>query len=120
MNVSLTPELERFVNGKVGSGRYHSASEVIREGLRLLKQQDEVNEHQLEELRREIQIGIDQDDRGQVSGFTKETLKEIKALGQTAGCRREAKRSMKEPDSLNRPRATCSRFGTRSLQTGPS
>jgi antitoxin ParD1/3/4 len=81
MNVSLTPELERFVNAKVGSGRYHSASEVIREGLRLLKQQDEVNEHQLEELRREIQIGIDQEERGQVSAFTKETLKEIKAQG---------------------------------------
>jgi Arc/MetJ-type ribon-helix-helix transcriptional regulator len=36
MNVSLTPELEKFVNGKVESGLYHNASEVIREGLRLL------------------------------------------------------------------------------------
>lgn len=36
MNVSLTPELEKFVQGKVESGLYHSASEVIREGLRLL------------------------------------------------------------------------------------
>jgi len=38
MNVSVTPELERFVQGLVDSGRYHSASEVFRDGLRLLEQ----------------------------------------------------------------------------------
>lgn len=38
MNVSITPELERFVQKLVASGRYHSASEVFREGLRLLEQ----------------------------------------------------------------------------------
>ncbi len=38
MNVSLTPELEQFVQTLVASGRYHSASEVFREGLRLLEQ----------------------------------------------------------------------------------
>ncbi len=42
MNVSLTPELERFIVGKVESGLYNNASEVIREGLRLLKEHDEV------------------------------------------------------------------------------
>jgi antitoxin ParD1/3/4 len=41
MNVSLTPELEKFVDGKVESGLYNNASEVIREGLRLLKEHDE-------------------------------------------------------------------------------
>ena len=35
MNVSLTPELEKLVNAKVESGRYNSASEVVREALRL-------------------------------------------------------------------------------------
>ena len=43
MNVSLTPELEQYVNGKVQSGMYHSASEVIREGLRLLKEREELH-----------------------------------------------------------------------------
>ena len=40
MNVSLTPELEKFVDDKVESGLYNNASEVIREGLRLLKEND--------------------------------------------------------------------------------
>jgi antitoxin ParD1/3/4 len=42
MNVSLTPELEKFVDSKVESGLYNNASEVIREGLRLLKEHDEI------------------------------------------------------------------------------
>jgi putative addiction module CopG family antidote len=41
MNVSLTPELEQYVNQKVESGLYQTASEVIRAGLRLLKKRDE-------------------------------------------------------------------------------
>ena len=41
MNVSLTPELEELVNEKVRSGLYHTASEVVREALRLLKQRDD-------------------------------------------------------------------------------
>jgi antitoxin ParD1/3/4 len=81
MNVSLTPELEQYVNKRVQSGLYHSASEVIREGLRLLKEKDEIHQRKLEDLQREIQIGIDQADRGQVSTFTKETLKDIKDQG---------------------------------------
>ena len=42
MNVSLTVELERFVQRKVESGLYNNASEVVREGLRLLKEHDEI------------------------------------------------------------------------------
>ena len=38
MNVSLTPELEKFVQKEVGSGLYQTASEVIRAGLRRLKE----------------------------------------------------------------------------------
>jgi antitoxin ParD1/3/4 len=59
MNVSLTIELEKWVQSKVESGMYTSASEVIREGLRLLKDQDALKAIRLVELRREIQQGID-------------------------------------------------------------
>jgi antitoxin ParD1/3/4 len=47
MNVSLTPELEKFVASKVESGRYNSASEVVREALRLLEEHDQARATQL-------------------------------------------------------------------------
>ena len=58
MNVSLTPELERIVNKKVKSGMYNSASEVVREALRLLEEQDRLRAMKLEALRHEIQAGL--------------------------------------------------------------
>ena len=66
MNVSLTPELEQLIHKKVESGLYLSASEVVREALRLLEERDRLNAMKLEELRKEIQIGIDQADRGEL------------------------------------------------------
>lgn len=66
MNVSLTPELERIVDVKVKSGLYNSASEVVREGLRLLQQRDEMREVKLAALRGEIQKGIDDLEAGRV------------------------------------------------------
>ena len=65
MNVSLTPELERLVNERVQSGMYSSASEVVREALRLLNEQEELRRGRLEELRKEIRIGLDQLNRGE-------------------------------------------------------
>lgn len=40
MNVNLTPELEELVRQRVSSGRYRSASEVVRHGLRLLEEDE--------------------------------------------------------------------------------
>lgn len=65
MNVSLTPELERRIAEKVESGLYNTASEVVREGLRLLFQADEQRARSLARLRAEIQSGLDQLDRGE-------------------------------------------------------
>ncbi len=59
MNVSLTPELEQYVQQKVSSGLYYSASEVIREGLRLLKEREQLQQIRLQELRQDIQAGLD-------------------------------------------------------------
>ena len=59
MNVSLTPYLEAMIQQKVQSGRYNNASEVVREGLRLLAVRDEADRAKLEGLRRLIQEGID-------------------------------------------------------------
>ena len=62
MNVSLTPELEKFVDSKVESGLYNNASEVVREGLRLLKEQDEIRR----KWRESIEHGWQQSQRSEV------------------------------------------------------
>ncbi len=59
MNVSLTPELENLVNEQVKSGLYNSASEVIRESLRLFKEQLILKDIRRNELRREIMLGVE-------------------------------------------------------------
>jgi antitoxin ParD1/3/4 len=66
MNISLTEELEELVQRKVESGRYTSASEVVRAGLRLLEQEDELRETRLAAVRAEVQAGIDQAERGEL------------------------------------------------------
>ncbi len=58
MNVSLTPQLEELVRSKVESGRYGSASEVMREALRLLEERDRVQILRHEALKAEIQKGL--------------------------------------------------------------
>ena len=58
MNVNLTPQLEALVKQKVASGLYNSASEVVREALRLMEQQDRMRAIGLEELRKDIREGI--------------------------------------------------------------
>ena len=63
MNVSLTPELEKFVDGKVESGLYNNASEVVREGLRLLKEHDELRKKYAAQIER----GWQQAQTGQVA-----------------------------------------------------
>lgn len=65
MNISLTPELEKLITDKLESGLYHSASEVVREGLRLLHQQDERRERQIAAIRAKIDRGLGQLDRGE-------------------------------------------------------
>lgn len=65
MNVSLTPELEKFVNSKVVSGRYNSASEVVREALRLLEEHDLARAAQLAEFNEELGRRLAALDRGE-------------------------------------------------------
>lgn len=59
MNVSLPTALAKFVEGEVASGAYSTASEVVRDGLRLLRREKDAHEEKLAILKREIQLGID-------------------------------------------------------------
>lgn len=58
MNISLNPHFEELIKAKVDSGLYNSVSEVVREALRLLEERDQLRSIRLEELRREIQLGL--------------------------------------------------------------
>lgn len=60
LTVSLTPELDGFVSSKVESGRFISASEVVREGLRLLEEREMRQEAELSRLRGQIAEGLEQ------------------------------------------------------------
>lgn len=75
MNVSLTPQLEELVKKKVDSGLYGSASEVMREALRLLDERDRIHAMRLEELRAEIRKGLDSGEA------TPLNIEDIKAQG---------------------------------------
>ena len=92
MNVSLTPKLEELIHQKVSSGLYNSASEVVREALRLLEEQDRLREMRLEELRKEIALGIEQIDRGQYTVFDEDSLKNLLEEVRTKGREKLAQR----------------------------
>ena len=66
-NISLTPELNAFVASRVASGRYQSASEVVREALRLLEERDATRVRTLADLRREVAIGLAQAKAGRLT-----------------------------------------------------
>ena len=58
MNISLTIELQNMVHDKVASGRYTSASEVVREALRLMEDRDQLLALQKQEIRSKISAGM--------------------------------------------------------------
>ena len=66
MNVNLGTVFDQFVADLLKTGHYQSQSEILREGLRLLKEREELKQLRLAELRREIAIGTEQARRGQV------------------------------------------------------
>lgn len=81
MNVSLTPKLERLIGEKVASGLYKSASEVIREGLRLLVERDELRELRKDRLRLLLDKGLAELDAGHWEPLNEGLRDEIKRTG---------------------------------------
>ena len=74
MNISLTPTLEEYLKEKVASGMYNSTSEVVREALRLLEDQDAMKSAKLNSLRKDIQAGISSLDKGNGKPFDIEQI----------------------------------------------
>jgi antitoxin ParD1/3/4 len=59
MNISLTPHLEKMIRAKIASGSYNSASEVVREALRLLEEEDQLRSLKIQRLREDIRDGLE-------------------------------------------------------------
>jgi len=81
MNVSLTSDMEKWVQGKVGSGLYTSASEVVREAIRALHEKETRDHTKLVSLRDAVQVGIASADQGQLSDWDEQVSKEAKEMG---------------------------------------
>ena len=115
MNVSLTSKLEELIREKVDSGFYGSASEVVREALRLLDQRDRLQERKLDALRRDIDEGIEELDAGLGEPFD---IESIRSEGRRTLERQRAKKGQwRAPYYRERPSATLLISGRISPQT---
>ncbi|MCT7949327.1 type II toxin-antitoxin system ParD family antitoxin [Ancylothrix sp. C2] len=66
MNISLSSEIEKFIESQVESGKYPSAEEVIAAGIRLLEERERIYKGRFEELKKEIMVGVEASERGEV------------------------------------------------------
>ncbi|MFQ4134745.1 type II toxin-antitoxin system ParD family antitoxin [Nodosilinea sp. PGN35] len=66
MEIALTPEVEQYIQAKVSSGQYASASEVFLAGIKLLQDIEQTHQGRYHALREEINISIEASDRGDV------------------------------------------------------
>jgi antitoxin ParD1/3/4 len=83
MNVSLTPEMEAWVQQKVGSGLYTSASEVVREALRALHERETRKSARLANLREAVAVGIQSADSGDLHDWDHSMQEQVKQLGRS-------------------------------------
>ena len=90
MNISLTPRLEAMIREKVECGLYNNSSEVVREALRLMEQQDALKR---ERLRAAIAVGLDEIARGEGVEYTPELMADVD---------REVDRMLRDGDPLDR------------------
>jgi antitoxin ParD1/3/4 len=73
MGLSISPELQRLVEQQIASGKYRTSDEVLAEALRALSERDA----EIADLRRELQIGIDELDRGEFDEFDESNIQEL-------------------------------------------
>ena len=88
LNVSLTPELEQFVQGRLASGRYQTASEVVREGLRLLELQERDRDAAYKALKAKLKRGAEQAERGEVvdgEEFLEQLIQRLESRSRKSG-----------------------------------
>jgi antitoxin ParD1/3/4 len=77
MNITLSPEMQRFLDEKLKTGQFTSASDVIDSALAILRDSETLNEEGLNELRRDIRVGIDQLDNGEGRPWNADEMKAL-------------------------------------------
>ncbi len=92
MNVSLTPQLEKLVQEKVASGRYNSASEVVREALRLFEDKERLRRLRFEKLKKQVAAGLEALDQGEYIGLDSKGLERHMEDVKVRGRKRLAKK----------------------------
>ncbi len=92
-NINLTDHLDRFIETEVGSGRYGNASEVVREGLRLMELRKREEQAKLKWLRGAVKQGLDEIERGEGISFASldELDQELNRIGEEASAAVAAK-----------------------------
>jgi len=83
MEIFLNPKMQQWINEKVDSGMYNNSNEIILEGLRLLRIQEEQRHAMIEDLRREILMGLKQLDLDRSVEFDQAAVKDIKQAGRS-------------------------------------
>jgi antitoxin ParD1/3/4 len=91
MNINLGAQWEEFISAYIQSGRYLSASEVVREGLRLLQEREDLRTLRLEQLRKKIDAGMEPLDQGEYVELDEEGLKSHLERVKEGGRKRLAK-----------------------------
>ena len=77
MNISITPQLEDFLQERVRTGRYNNVSEAVRAAVRLLQLQEQQYEARLAALQKEIDLGFEED----TVPYTRALVEDIKNRG---------------------------------------
>jgi antitoxin ParD1/3/4 len=95
VNISITPELDAFLQSRVQSGRYQTTSEVVREALRLLERQERDRDDDMRQLKSKLERGAAEAERGELLDGDEvfEELRELIAAPKAKNTKRKAIRS---------------------------
>ncbi|WP_367027004.1 type II toxin-antitoxin system ParD family antitoxin [Methylococcus sp. ANG] len=94
MHINLSPEMEKYLQTKVGTGFYSNASEVVRDAIRRMRAEDE----KLEALRAAVRVGDEQLERGEGIAYTPERLDKITDEVFARGVAARSPAAMPHPD----------------------
>ncbi len=72
MKITVSPKLEKFVTKKIATGQYANPDDVVNGALQVLREQERLTAEDIEQLREEVAVGVDQLNEGRIAHFTAE------------------------------------------------